>query len=121
MSKIQFIERDGRREFAVLPMEWFEIVAEKLESLEEEALYDQARANDDGFRVPASVARAILEGGHPVRVWREHRGLTQEALAEKAGISKAFLCQIETGKRAGTIKTLKLLATALGLRLDDIH
>jgi hypothetical protein len=90
MSKIQFIERDGRREFAVLPMEWFEIVAEKLESLEEEALYDQAKANDDGFRVPASVARAILESGHPVRVWREHRGLDARGAGGKSGHQQGF-------------------------------
>lgn len=85
------------------------------------ALLDAARAADDGFRIPAAVANAILDGEQPVKVWREQRGLTQEALAGKAGISKAYLCQIETRKRVGALKTLKALADALALRVDDLR
>ena len=71
--------------------------------------------------VPAAVAHALLEGANPVKVWREHRALTQDALAAQAGISKAFLCQIETGKRVGAIKTLRALAAALGVTVDDLQ
>jgi DNA-binding XRE family transcriptional regulator len=48
------------------------------------------------------------------------RGLTQEALAERAGISKACLCQIETGKRVGAMRTLKSLAAALAVSVPDL-
>ena len=85
------------------------------------ALFDAVRAADDGFRVPATVANAILDGEQPLKVWREHRGLTQEALAEKAGISKAYLCQIETRKRVGAMKTLKLLADKLAVSVNELH
>jgi len=85
------------------------------------ALFDAARAVDDGFRIPAAVSHALLDGEQPVKVWREQRGLTQEALAGKAGISKAYLCQIETRKRVGALKTLKALADALALRVDDLR
>ena len=64
---------------------------------------------------------AILNGTHPVKAWREHGDLTQDALAAKAGISTAYLCQIETGKRQGAVKTLKALAKALGVSLDDLQ
>jgi len=121
MSKIQFLERNGRREFAILPIELYEAVADQLEDMEDVALYDAARKNDDGFRIPSAVTQSLLEGENPVRVWREYRELTQEALATQAGISKAYLCQIETGKRVGTIKTLKAIAGALGIRPDDLH
>jgi len=67
------------------------------------------------------VANAILDGEQPVKVWREQRALTQEALATKAGISKAYLCQIETRKRVGALKTLQVLADALGVKLDDLR
>ena len=77
------------------------------------ALFDAVRSADDGFRIPATVANAIVDGEQPVKAWREHHGLTQEALSEKAGISKAYLCQIETRKRVGALKTLKALADAL--------
>ena len=121
MTGIQFIERNGRREYAVVPMPLFTRMAALLEDLDDEALYDKARAADDGFRVPGEVVNTILGGTHPVKAWREHHHLTQDALAMKAGISTAYLCQIETGKRQGAVKTLKALAQALGVTLDDLQ
>ena len=56
-----------------------------------------------------------------LKAWREHHGLTQEALSEKAGISKAYLCQIETRKRVGALKTLKALADALAVSVNELH
>lgn len=55
------------------------------------------------------------------QAWREHRGLTQEALAGKAQISKAYLCQIETRKRVGALKTLRAIADALSISLNELH
>ncbi len=121
MTGIQFIERNGRREYAVVPMPLFTRMAAALEELDDEALYDKAKAGDDGFHIPGDVAGAILGGTHPVKAWREHGGLTQDALAGAAGISTAYLCQIETGKRQGAVKTLKALAKALGVSLDDLQ
>ena len=121
MTEIQFIERNGRREYAVVPMPLFTRMAALLEELDDEALYDKAKAAADGFRVPGEVVNAILGGVHPVKAWREHGDLTQDALAAKAGISTAYLCQIETGKRQGAVKTLKALAKALGVSLDDLQ
>ena len=102
-------------------MPLFTRMAALLEDLDDEALYDKARAVDDGFRVPGNVVNTILGGTHPVKAWREHVSLTQDALAIKAGISTAYLCQIETGKRQGAVKTLKALAKALGVTLDDLQ
>ncbi len=85
------------------------------------ALFEAARAADDGFRIPAAVANAMLDGEQPVKAWREHRGLTQEALAEKAGISKAYLCQIETRKRVGALKTLRAIADALAISMNELR
>jgi DNA-binding XRE family transcriptional regulator len=121
MTGIQFIERDGKREFAVIPIELFERLAAAMEDVEDVALFDVARAADDGFRIPAAVANAILDGEQPVKVWREQRGLTQETLAAKAGISAAYLCQIETRKRVGAVKTLRAIADALALKVDDLR
>ena len=84
-------------------------------------LLDAARVTDDGFRIPAVVANAILDGEQPVKAWREHRGMTQDALAAKAGISKPYLCQIENRKRVGAIKTLKAIAAALAVSVLDLQ
>jgi DNA-binding XRE family transcriptional regulator len=106
---IQFIERDGRAEFAVVPL---------IEDLDDEALFDQAKAADDGFHVPAVVLDAELAGAHPIRAWREYRNLTQDALSEASGISKPYLSQIESGKRNGTFKKLAAIAKALSVPVD---
>ncbi|SFW39578.1 helix-turn-helix domain-containing protein [Nitrosovibrio sp. Nv17] len=118
MSGIQFIERDGKREYAIVPMEIFERLVQVSGAIDDVALYDQAKAADDGARVPDEVAGAILEGMHPVKAWRKYRSLTQRALAEEAKISKPFLSQIESGKRVGTIAVLAALARALQVPVD---
>ena len=121
MTGIQFIERDGKREFAVIPIELYERLATALEDADDAALADAALAADDGFRIPSAVVSAVLDGEQPVRVWREQRGLTQDALAAKAGISKAYLCQIETRKRVGALKTLRAIADALAVSVNELH
>ncbi|CAB3798849.1 helix-turn-helix domain-containing protein [Pararobbsia alpina] len=118
MTGIQFIERDGEAEFAVVPIEIWRRVAPLLEDMEDEALFHQAKAADDGARVPAAVLDAELAGVHPIRAWREYRGLTQDALSDAACISKPYLSQIEGGKRDGTAKVLSAISKALNVRVD---
>ena len=84
MTGIQFIERNGRREYAIVPMPLFTRMAALLEDLDDEALYDKAKAAEDGFRVPGAVVSTLLAGTHPVKAWREHAGFTQDVLAAKA-------------------------------------
>ena len=87
------------------------------ESAEDRALID---ASIDMPLVPGEVAERIFDGENPVRVWREHRNLTQVALAAKAGVSPTYLSKIERGKRSGTTKVLRALADALGVDLDHL-
>jgi DNA-binding XRE family transcriptional regulator len=70
--------------------------------------------------VPAAIADRIVDGENKVRVWREHRGLTAKDLADRAGISPAYLSQIETGSRDGSFDTIKRIAAALQVSLDDL-
>jgi DNA-binding XRE family transcriptional regulator len=118
MTKIQFIERNGKREYAVVPIDIYERLVSTAEDKEDIALYEAAKAADDGTRIPAEVVNAIVDGAHPIKAWRKYRQLTIQALADKAGISKAFLSQIEGGKRTGTIKVLSALARALDVPVD---
>lgn len=82
--------------------------------------FRQKLAAGDEEMIPAEIVDRILDGENRIRVWRDHRGMTSTALAEKAGIAQAFLSQIETGKREGTIDTLKKLAAALNVTIDDL-
>ncbi|MCC5993859.1 MAG: helix-turn-helix transcriptional regulator, partial [Rhodobacteraceae bacterium] len=48
------------------------------------------------------------------------RGMTQVALAEKAGVNRVMVAEIETGRKQGSIATLRALAGALSVGLDDL-
>ena len=121
--KVQIIERDGNPEWAVIPYkEYVRLVAEA-EMLQDVRDYDttlKAVAQGDEEIIPAKVVYAILDGENPIRVWREHRQLTQQQLAEAAGISTPYLSQLESGKRAGKTEVLSAIASALDVTLEDI-
>lgn len=72
-------------------------------------------------RFPAAVARRLVAGESPVKVFREHRGLTQAALAEAAGTNAQYVSQIERGDRDVGKKLLPKLAAALEVDADDLR
>lgn len=50
---------------------------------------------------------------HFIKEWRKHRGLTQEALAERAGMTPNNLSQLENHKQRYSADGLDALAQAL--------
>ena len=71
--------------------------------------------------MPADLLRASLDGTlHPLAAWRRAASLTQAQLAEKAGLRPASISDIEGGKIDPRLSTLKALAEALGLGVEDI-
>lgn len=70
--------------------------------------------------IPAEIVYALLDGGHPIRVWREYRQLSLTELAAKAGISPSYLSQLEAGMRDGTTEILSAIAGLLGVAIDDL-
>jgi transcriptional regulator with XRE-family HTH domain len=52
-----------------------------------------------------------------LKTLRRRRGLTQEALAAKAGLSRTYLARLETARQDPTLSTLVKLAKALGVRV----
>lgn len=93
------------------------------EDLADIAAHDRAKAalaaGDDEL-VPAEFANRLIAGESPVRVYREFRGLTQVALGEASGVNRVQIANIESGAKRGSIDTLKKLAGALGVSLDDL-
>lgn len=70
--------------------------------------------------IPHEVLKRELEGVHPVRAWREYRGLNQAQLAADAEMSRAYLTQIETGARSGTLDLMVKLARNLRCMVEDL-
>ena len=93
------------------------------EELEDIRDYDRIMAaieRGEEELIPSEVVDALIDGENPVKVWREFRGLTQQQLADAAGISKPYLSQIETGKRKGSTGILSALAKALKVTLEEV-
>ncbi|WP_338413628.1 helix-turn-helix domain-containing protein [uncultured Sphaerotilus sp.] len=114
-NHVQVIEQDGKPAFYVVPAALWERMREAAEDAEDIADLERFEREDDGVRYPAAVALAMADGASPLRAWREHRGLTLQALAETAGLSRAYVSQIEGAKRTGSAATLAKLAQALGI------
>ncbi len=55
--------------------------------------------------------------GEQIRKFRNRYGLSQEALAKRAGIGRVTLARIELGIQDPTVGTLERLARALGVEL----
>jgi DNA-binding Xre family transcriptional regulator len=106
----------------------YEALLARIEDAEDNSLLDnvEARERELGKEkaradyLPGELVRRLIDGEHPVRVWRAHRGLTREALAAAAGIAPSYLSEIETRHKPGSFSALAKLAAALRISLDDL-
>lgn len=115
-------DSEGNEIYAVVPMPLFEKLTRAQEDLEDlrAAVSGSSFGMERLDAVPAEVAHKIAEGDHPVRVWREYRGLKGVELAREAGISPAYLSEIETCKKDGTFRIMTQIARVLDVMLDDL-
>lgn len=58
--------------------------------------------------------------GYAVKVRREELGLTQEDLAEKAGIHRTYLSDVERGTRNLSLVNIERLAEALAVTMSGL-
>jgi len=83
------------------------------------AILAQMERGDEEL-VPADIADRLIDGEQPLKVWREHRGLSQSALARAAGVNRVQIADIESSRGIGSVRTLRALADALRITLDDL-
>jgi DNA-binding XRE family transcriptional regulator len=91
---------------------------EDAEMLADVKAYDDAKArleNGEDELIPLDITERRLRGEPSLRIWREHRGLTQEQLAKMAKISRALIAAIETKRKAGSVSTWKRLGAVLNV------
>jgi ribosome-binding protein aMBF1 (putative translation factor) len=79
-----------------------------------EASVIQARIAAGEGTMPSEVLELILDDEMPpLAAWRKYRGLSQAALARKAGLSQVWVSRIEAGGGYGSRETRRKLAEAL--------
>ena len=115
LVRVETITRKGK-EFALIPVRALQKLMEDAEMLADVKAYDAAKARlDDGSDglIPLEITERRLHGEPALRIWREHRKLTQEQLAKKARVSRALIAAIETKRKTGSVGTWKKLGAAL--------
>lgn len=106
---VQILRAHGKPAFTVLPIDEYRELLDLAEDAKDaEALHRAAKRYASGKEeaVPADVVDRLLAGESPVRVWREHRGLTAALLAEMIGGTPAHISKLETGKGEPSIDLL---------------
>jgi transcriptional regulator with XRE-family HTH domain len=66
------------------------------------------------------MADVIDNIGSKIKQIRIKKGLTQECLSTRTGITKSYISLLEAGKKIPAISTLSEIATALGVRIVEL-
>lgn len=110
-------------EMVTIPKTEYDRLRAAAEDLEDLALYDSVMADLKAGReelIPSEFVDRLIDGESPVRVFRELRGLTQSALARKSGVNRVQLADIEMARSSGSVETMRKLADALNVTIDDL-
>jgi DNA-binding XRE family transcriptional regulator len=125
MSAPQIIRTPGGEEMVVIPKAEYEALLraadEAAEDAADAAIYDTRKAElgtTEPF--PAELSMAILRGESRLKVLRKWRGLTQNELAEKAGVTQGFLSDLEARRRTASAETIAKFGEALAVPLEWI-
>ena len=106
-----------------------EVLEQKLES--QSALIDKLLehswavnvlqyADPDEERFPGTVAKALVSGENPIKVFRTHRGMTQAELADACDTSRLYISQLETQDRKPGLKLASSIAKALRVDIENL-
>lgn len=80
------------------------------ETLQQQLLDPEFKAEWEAQAAERQIMRAIAEG-------RNEREMTQKQLADATGISQADISRLENGTANPSLRTLKRLASGLGMTL----
>ncbi len=116
----QIITTPSGERLVILPETEYESLLVAAEDTATVERFRRRFAADEEELIPSAIVDRILDGESRIRVWREHRGLTASALAEMAGLDPSDMVDIEGGTAEATVETLRRLASALNLSLDDL-
>jgi mRNA interferase RelE/StbE len=113
----------GMSDTVVIERAEYERLREAAEELADLRAYDGAMADLQAGHdeaIPAEYAHRLIAGESPVRVYRELRELTQAQLSAMSGVNRVQIAEIEAGRKTGSVETVKKLAAALGVAVDDL-
>jgi len=119
---LETIEKNGQT-FALIPIQTLDALLADSEMLHDIEMLNAAKARIESGEdeiIPFELIERRVAGESPLKIWREYRNMTQEKLAQVSKVSRAMIAAIESGHKTGSIATLKSLAAALNVDLDNI-
>jgi DNA-binding XRE family transcriptional regulator len=123
MNKPNIIITPSGDRMVLIPFEEYERLIEAAEDAADARAIDEIKrrlATGEEELIPSEMVDRMIEGENKLRVWREHRGMSAKELADATGLAAAYISQLETGKREGTIETFKKIAAVLRVDIDDL-
>ncbi|MCZ7667949.1 MAG: helix-turn-helix domain-containing protein [Chloroflexi bacterium] len=104
----QIIISNGKPAFAVIPWDEYQELA-------------QQYTVDNSTWIPHEIVKATMLGEVSlIRAWREYFNLTQQELAQRAGISQPALARLEKNDAKPRAATLKKLAAAMDITVAQL-
>lgn len=83
--------------------------------------YTQMKNSGSAADLPEDILQKITLGEQSaIKIIRKYRNMTQDDLASAAGLSRPYLTEIETGRKEGSIRSLKSIAKALKVPLEKL-
>jgi mRNA interferase RelE/StbE len=95
----------------------YEALLRRAEDAEDRAALARAGV---GVYLPAELVDRLIAGESPIRIFRELRGMSLEELAQRSGVRPSSLRRLDEGAAKPSLPTLRRLAEALGVDLDDL-
>lgn len=97
----------------------YDRLREAADNLADIEAYTRAMAANEES-ISAEAVKRMVDGESPVRVYRELRQMTQSALATASGVNRVQIADIEAKRSRGSIETMRKLAEALKVTIDDL-
>ncbi|MDE0150391.1 MAG: helix-turn-helix transcriptional regulator, partial [Rhodospirillaceae bacterium] len=106
MKAAQFLTFAGEQ-YAVVPRAEYELLCKAAdEDALDAAILRQSLEEPGEELVPFELAERIADGEHPVRVWRDYRGMKAGELAARAGVAASYLSGIIANSHIFRLKPL---------------
>ena len=95
-------------------------LAEDLVDMQAIAEFKAAEEQGGGEAIPHDFMKVLINADSPLIAWREYRGFSQNQLAKISGVNRIQIGDIEDRGKTGSVVTLKKLAAALDIQVDDL-
>jgi ribosome-binding protein aMBF1 (putative translation factor) len=117
--KVDIIITPKGEKLAILPLDDYRRLVAESDANDIKTRVARARSGKEET-LSLEETKKLLDAKTPLAFWRRKRGLTQAALAERAGISQSYLAGLEAANRKGDPPLIKRLSGALGVRMEDL-